>query len=108
MQTAELITVIFVFALAIISFIVSLFNFFEKGYLFNNAYIYASEKERKTMDKKPYYRQSAIVFCLVGVIFIIIGLSTLLANSKILFAEIPVIAITLCYAIISSVKNTNK
>lgn len=34
----------------------------EKGFLFHNAYLCASEKQRESMDKKPYYRQSAWIF----------------------------------------------
>ena len=43
-------------------FILSIRSFLAKGFLFNNAYIYASKKERETMNKKPYYRQTAIVW----------------------------------------------
>ena len=40
--------------LAIGAFIISYFSFREKGFLFNNAYLYASKEERATMDKKPH------------------------------------------------------
>ena len=43
-------------------FTLSFFQFKEKGFLFNNAYLYASEEERKKMNKKPYYRQSGNCF----------------------------------------------
>ena len=36
---------------------------------------YASLKERENMDKKQYYRQSAIVFSLLSAVFFIVGLS---------------------------------
>lgn len=52
--------------LAIGAFIVSFRSFKEKGFLFNNAYLYASKEERATMDKKPHYRQSAVVFLMIG------------------------------------------
>ena len=73
MNTGELITVIFLFAAAALLLFLSLRHFLERGYLLNNAYIYASEKERKTMDRKPYYRQSAIVFGILGIVFIVIA-----------------------------------
>lgn len=60
--------------LAIVTFTISICSWMEKGFLFNNAYIFASEEERKTMNKRPYYRQSAIVFCLLGVLFLLIAL----------------------------------
>ena len=42
-----------------------------KNYWYNNVYIYASEKERETMNKKTYYKQSGIVFLLIRNIFLI-------------------------------------
>lgn len=47
---------------AIASLVFSYLQFNEKGFLLNNAYIYASKQEREAMDKKPYYKQSGIVF----------------------------------------------
>ncbi len=61
--------------LSIGAFIVSFRSFREKGFLFNNAYLYASKEERDMMDKKPYYRQSAIVFLMIGVIFLLNAIS---------------------------------
>lgn len=40
---------------AIACFVVSYFQFNERGFLFNNAYIYASKQKRETMDKKTHY-----------------------------------------------------
>ena len=57
--------------IAIACFIFSYLQFQEKGFLFNNAYIYASKQERETMDKKPHYKQSGIVFVFIGIIFFI-------------------------------------
>ena len=69
----NIITAIILWMIAISCFIISFLQFKQKGFLFNNAYIYASKKERETMDKKPHYRQSGIVFVLVGMIFLING-----------------------------------
>lgn len=102
---------IVVFILAGVWLLVSILNFFEKGFLLNNAYIYASKAERKAMDKKPYYRQTAIVFCIMSLMFIIIGLSVVLKSSTIALLDIPVAAAAIIYAIVSSVlinKKTKK
>ena len=56
------------------------------------------------MDKKPHYRQSAIVFCFLSAVLLVIGISTLLKNSKILLIAIPLLIGVLIYAIISSIK----
>ena len=67
----EIIVSIVLFTLSALAFFISIRSFKEKGFLFNNAYIYASKKQRETMNKKPYYRQSAIAFLIVGIIFLI-------------------------------------
>ena len=56
---------------AIVCYVFSYLQFNEKGFLFNNAYIYASKQERKVMDKKPHYKQSGIVFLMIGIAFFI-------------------------------------
>ena len=104
MTLTELIIAIMSFAIAGILILLSIRSFLERGSLLNNAYIYATEKERKTMDKKPYYRQSAIVFSLLGAVFIVIGVSVILQNYMIELLEIPLILCIIIYAVISSVK----
>ena len=84
-------------------FILSIRSFLEKGFLFNNAYIYASKKERETMNKKPYYRQTAIVFFLMGITFLLIGFAILFDAGWITYIAGVVIIIILIYAITSSI-----
>ena len=79
----------------------------KQNFLFNNAYIYASKEQRETMNKGPYYRQSAIVFSILCVVFVVIGLSVLLQNSKIMLLEIPLFIGVIIYAIISTIKYNN-
>lgn len=108
MTTGKLITAIIVFLLAGGLLVLAIRHFWERGYLLNNAYIYATEKERKAMDKRPYYRQSAIVFCLLSAVFAVIGLSLILQDDRILLLEIPLTAGVLIYAIVSSVQINRK
>lgn len=91
------------FALAALAFIVSIRSFREKGFLWNNAYLYASKQERQTMDKKPYYRQSAVVFLMIGIIFLLNGFTVLWDTVWISFLVIAAAIITLIYAIVSSI-----
>ena len=56
------------------------------------------------MDKKPYYRQSAIVFCILCAVFLVIGLSLLLHKDKLFLLEIPLIVGVIIYAIVSMVQ----
>jgi len=104
MTTAEWITALLVFIIAAILAVVSIRSFQNKGFLFNNAYIYASKEERGKMDKKPYYRQSAIVFCILCAVFLVIGLSLLLHKDKLFLLEIPLIVGVIIYAIVSTVQ----
>ena len=89
--------------LAIGAFIVSFRSFKEKGFLFNNAYLYASKEERATMDKKPHYRQSSIVFLMIGIIFLLNAMSSLWTNSWFSYMAIVFALIAIIYAIVSSV-----
>ena len=91
------------FALSVFLFFMSVRSFMEKGFLFNNAYIYASKQEREKMNKKPYYRQSAIVFLLLGIVFLLLALAVLLEAHWIYFVGVAVVIITLIYAIVSSI-----
>ena len=85
------------------AFFMSIRSFKEKGFLFNNAYIYASEQERETMNKKPYYRQSGVVFLLIGIVFLLNGFSIFFHTSLISYIAVAIIIIAIVYAIVSSV-----
>ena len=104
MTVGKWITAILVFLLAGAFLVLSVRHFMEKGFLLNNAYLYASKKERKAMNKKPYYRQSAIVFCLLSAVFLVIGLSLVLQNPGVVLLEIPLMAAAILYAIGSAVR----
>ena len=108
MNTSEIISASFVLLLSILSFIIGYFQFKEKGFLFNNAYLYASKEERNRMNKKPYYRQSAIAFSLLGIVFLVISV-TIFTGWNWLFPIEIVIAILLgVYAIVSSISIESK
>ena len=55
---------IVLFVISVFAFFVSIRSFMEKGFLINNAFIYASKQERDAMDKRPHYRQSGVIFLL--------------------------------------------
>lgn len=89
--------------MAIACFVFSYLQFHEKGFLFNNAYIYASKKEREIMDKRPHYKQSGVVFLLLGIICLIIAFDVVLQTGWLFYVFIAIAVITVIYAIISSV-----
>ena len=100
----EIIIASILFAVSVFLFLMSVRSFMEKEVLFNNAYIYASKQEREKMNKKPHYRQSAIVFLLLGIVFLLLALAVLLEAYWISFVGVAVVIITLIYAIVSSIK----
>lgn len=89
---------------AVACFIISYLQFNEKGYLFNNAYIYASKQERETMDKQPHYKQSGVVFLLLGLILVLNAADCILHTAWIVYCVIALVLAVIVYAIISSVK----
>ena len=88
---------------AIVCFVFSYLQFHEKGFLFNNAYIYASKNERETMDKKPHYKQSGVVFLLIGAVFAINAVDMILKTGWLFYIVIVIAVIAIIYAIASSV-----
>ena len=76
--------------------------------LFNNSYIYSSKKERANMDKKPYYRQTGIVFLLLGIVFLTIALDTIFKTEWLFYINIVCVFITVTYAIVSSIMISKK
>ena len=104
MITGELVAAIIDFVLSVILMVLGIRHFREKGFLLNNAWLYASKEQRAEIDKKPYYRQSAIVFCILSAVFIVVGMSLVLQNDRIMIFEIPLISGTIIYAIVSSVR----
>ena len=94
---------IFLGIAALVCFVFSYLQFNEKGFLFNNAYIYASKQERETMDKKSHYKQSGIVFLMIGIIFLINAVEMIFETGWLFYLVIVVAIIAIVYAITSSV-----
>ncbi|MBQ3570201.1 MAG: DUF3784 domain-containing protein [Methanocorpusculum sp.] len=101
---AKTITAIIIGLIAVASFIISILQFKEKGFLFNNAYIWASKEERQRMDKRPHYRQSGVVFSLIGILFLLLALEVLLNAGWLLYVFWGVVILTVVYAVVSSIK----
>lgn len=99
----EIIAASILFAISIFEIFMSIRSFMEKGFLFNNAYFYSSKQEREKMNKKPHYRQSAIVFLLLGLIFLLNAIAVLLEVNWIFYIVVAVVMVTLIYAIVSSI-----
>lgn len=90
--------------LSIISLAICIRSFQEKGFLFNNAYIWASKREREKMDKKPHYRQSAVVFGLIALLFLCMAIEVILQTGWLWFAVGAIGFVILGYAVRSSLR----
>ena len=90
--------------ISVMCFVFSYLQFHEKGFLFNNAYIYASKQERENMDKKPHYKQSGIVFLFIGIIFLLTTIDMLIQTSWLFYLIILVAVIAIIYAVVSSIR----
>ena len=104
----KIIAAIILGLISLLCLIFGIRQFMGIGFLFNNAYIYASKEDREKMDTKPYYRQSGIVFCLIGLIFAINALDAILQSDWLFFCVIGVVICTLVYAIASTGKILKK
>lgn len=97
------IIIIIIGMFSIISFIIAYLQFTERGYLFNNAYIWASKAEREKMNKKPYYRQSAVVFSIIGVIFLLLTVEAIVQSNWLNYIVFAISILLIAYAIASFV-----
>ena len=99
----EIIVAVILFAVSAGALAISILSFLGKGFLLNNAYLYASKKERENMDKKPHYRQTAVVFLLISLIFLVNGLGLLLGIGWTLYIVVALVLIAVIYAVASSI-----
>lgn len=90
------------------AFAAAILSFKEKGLLFNNAWLYASKEEREQMNKTPYYKQTGVVFLLVGLMFLLSCLEVALHAGWLLYAILFTAVAAVVYAVASSVKLNKK
>lgn len=96
-------TIIMLFIMAAFSIIVSILSFLEKGIPLNNYYLFATKEEKEKLDLKRIYRQTAIVFGLIGLMLLILAL--LIPFNRIELITPIVISfciVTVVYAVVSS------
>ena len=91
-----------------VSLFLSVRSFQEKGVLLNNVFLYANDEQKKKLDKKDYYRQSAVVFLMVGLLFLFNGLSVLLEKEWLSYLAMAMIPFVLVYVVVSSISIERK
>ena len=98
-----LVLAIVLFSFSFILLVWGILSLFNKGFLFNNAYIYANKIEREQMNKKPYYIQTGIVFILLSIASCVEGFNALLRYDVFFVLFIIIIVVTLVFAIVSTI-----
>jgi hypothetical protein len=80
----------------------------EKGFIFTNRWLYASQKERENMDariKKAEYRVGRNVFFGIGILALALALYFLLGASWLFNAALAIMLILIIYAIYQWITN---
>lgn len=108
MNTGILVLAIIFFAISVAAFVISIFQFAGKGFLLNNAYIYATKSEREQMNKRPYYVQSGVIIALVGIVFVLLGIEVVLQISWMSYLIVTIIALMLVFTLVSSIVINNR
>lgn len=93
---------------SLISFFISYQQFKERGFLFHNAYVYASKEDRNKMNKRPYYQQSAKVFFGIGIIFILNSLQVVVKKTWVFYMILVFAFILIVYAIGSAMDSSRE
>ena len=97
---------IIMFAISLLCIFIGVRQLAGKGHLFNNAWIWASDTERRELDehkalKMAYYRQSGTVFLILAAFWLMIGISVLLENSVPLYLSYIAVIAAVIYAAVS-------
>lgn len=103
MSLTSIIITVIVFAIALFALILSVFQFARKGIPLNNAFLFSEEPNKNRIYKKPLFIQSGIVFALIALVFSSVGVYVITKNGLFLKIEYLVLALTVIYAIISTI-----
>ena len=88
--------------------VINVLQFQGKGFLINNAYIYAGKREKTKMNKTPHYRQSGVVFAFLSALFLCMAAECILKTGWIGWIANTLTVGVMIYAIVSSVRKQRK
>lgn len=103
MSTGAVVGTILMFTLAVITLVISVLQFMQKGFVFNNSYWYETEEIRREIDKKPYYMQTAVVFMILTIAFVLSGINYLTGIGIFRYLGIAMYGIAIAFGVVSSV-----
>lgn len=100
----EEITGVLVFVLlASLSFVIAYRQHRQKGFVFTNRWLFASEKERLEMDaqsKKTQYHIARNIFTILGIIFTILAINVLFWATWLFYIIYALAALVIIYSLI--------
>lgn len=105
---AKIIVTLIAALLSVICLVISIRQFKEKGFVFNNAYLYATKEERERMNKKPYYRQSGIVFSIFAAMLALMAVDIATHTGWLMYVVWILAFAAVIYAIVSAVRIEKK
>ena len=94
--------------LALLLLIYCIFMLCEKGPIFTNRFIWSSEAEKKTFDKKAEYRLASIVYGTLALFFALETIYVFTLDMRILIVGFSFIGLHFIYLIINAVKSQRK
>jgi hypothetical protein len=75
-----------------------------KGPLLSNKYLFASTKERRSMDVKEEYKLVSTVFFLLGIGFLLITINIIVSRLWLFFAAAAIFLLSAIYAVAHTVR----
>ncbi|MDL2237035.1 DUF3784 domain-containing protein [Christensenellaceae bacterium OttesenSCG-928-K19] len=102
MDTVTIALSVITLLLAAASFVIAYRQSKERGFVFNNSYLYASKEERERRDWAPEYKQSKTAFFILGLMFSILTLKIIIKWDWLTFVVVGIAVVLVVYAIASS------
>ena len=93
---------------AIFCFVVVYFAIKNKGPIISNQYLFASKQEREKLKTKKEYKNSAIIFSFLGLMFLLEAISVYYEISWLSFVVVILSVILIVFVIFISVKSIRK
>lgn len=83
----------------------SIFAFLKKGPIMSTTFLVANKAQREKMRNKRNYLFTGTVFCLLGVCFVLLGVSAYVRNSWFMYVAAAMAVITIVVVIAGSIKS---
>ncbi|MDO4276967.1 MAG: DUF3784 domain-containing protein [Eubacteriales bacterium] len=104
----DLILAVLTGIISVVLFIYVSFSMRCKGPILSNSYLFASEDERKNIDKKAEYRMVSVVFCHLAIIFALLTIYILTSWKVCIYGVYVLIVCVVVYAIKQAIQTEQR